>query len=55
VIYGLAIGWLLGVGLAIAMLEFAAASLADRFIDDLDARRRRERAGGDRRSDPRWR
>lgn len=53
-IYGLAIGWLLGVGLAIAMLEFAAASLADRFIDDLDARRR-ERAGGDRRSDPRWR
>jgi hypothetical protein len=35
-ILGLALGWLLGIGTAILMLQFAAAALADDLIDDLD-------------------
>lgn len=31
---GLAIGWLLGIGTAILLLQFAAATLADDWLDD---------------------
>lgn len=34
---GLAVGWLLGIGTAVLLLQFAAAALADRGLDDLDA------------------
>lgn len=33
--YGLALGWLLGIGTAILLLQFAAAALADDALEDL--------------------
>lgn len=33
---GLALGWLLGIGTAILLLQFAAAALADRALEDLE-------------------
>ncbi|MDA0352542.1 MAG: hypothetical protein O3A10_10090 [Chloroflexi bacterium] len=34
-IYGLALGWVLGIGTAILLLQFASATLADRTFEEL--------------------
>ena len=33
--FGLALGWVFGIGTAILMLQFAAAALADEVLEDL--------------------
>jgi hypothetical protein len=43
-IVGLAIGWILGIGTAILLLHFAAATLADRALEEMADTEERIRA-----------
>jgi len=42
---GLALGWLLGIGTAILLLQFAAAALADDTLEELEEDERPARWG----------
>ena len=41
-IFGLALGWVLGIGTAILLLQFAAAALADQALEELTDQDRSE-------------